>query len=302
MMNRSSFPAQTGPRSVTRVVTAVRTLEGGGFPVRRPFPSPELMQVDPFLLLDHLGPVSWGPREGIGAPDHPHRGFETVTYILSGELRHRDSRGHTGLLGPGDVQWMTAGAGIVHSELPSEAFMREGGVMHGLQIWVNLPARDKMIRPRYQEVPGEGIPTATSPDGLVHVRVIAGSALGVSAVIATHTPIIYLHYSLQPGGRVDQPLPGELNALVYSIRGRARVGAQACEVVEGQLAVLAKGGGLPLSVDTGAEETAELIVLAGTPLGEPVVRNGPFVMNTREQILQAFDDYKQGRMGVIAVP
>ncbi|HJW81239.1 MAG TPA: pirin family protein, partial [Acidiferrobacterales bacterium] len=157
------------------------------------------MQVDPFLLLDHLGPVTWGPGEGIGAPDHPHRGFETVTYLLSGGFQHRDSAGHAGKLAPGGVQWMTAGSGVVHSELPSDEFMRDGGVMHGFQIWMNLPARDKLMQPRYQEIPAAGIPLATSADGRVKVRVIAGAALGKGAVIETRSPIYFLHYTLQPG-------------------------------------------------------------------------------------------------------
>ncbi|MCK7579417.1 MAG: pirin family protein [Chromatiales bacterium] len=155
-------------RPVIDVVDSVKTLEGGGFPVRRPFPTERLMQVDPFLLLDHLGPVTWGPGQGIGAPDHPHRGFETVTYLLSGGFQHKDSAGHAGKLSPGDVQWMTAGSGVVHSELPSDEFMRDGGVMHGFQIWVNLPARDKMMKPRYQEIPAARIPQATSADGRVN--------------------------------------------------------------------------------------------------------------------------------------
>ncbi len=211
-------------RPVLDVVDSVRTLEGGGFPVRRPFPTQRLMQVDPFLLLDHLGPVTWGPGQGIGAPDHPHRGFETVTYLLSGGFQHKDSAGHAGKLSPGDVQWMTAGSGVVHSELPSDEFMRDGGVMHGFQIWVNLPARDKMMPPRYQEIPAARIPQATSAEGKVTVRVIAGTALGVSALIETRTPIHFLHFTIHPGGELAQPVPAGDNALVYLISGQAQVG------------------------------------------------------------------------------
>ena len=219
-------------RPVVEIVDSVRTLEGGGFPVRRPFPTKELMQVDPFLLLDHLGPVTWGPGEGIGAPDHPHRGFETVTYLLSGGFQHKDSAGHAGKLTPGDVQWMTAGSGVVHSELPSDEFMRDGGVMHGFQIWVNLPARDKMMKPRYQEIPKTGVPEALSADGKVKVRVIAGAALGKSAVIETRTPIYFLHFTIQPGGEVMQEVPAGYNAMVYLISGsvadRRRTGTCEC--------------------------------------------------------------------------
>jgi quercetin 2,3-dioxygenase len=286
-------------RPVVEVVDSVRTLEGGGFPVRRPFPTKELMQVDPFLLLDHLGPVTWGPGEGIGAPDHPHRGFETVTYLLSGGFQHRDSAGHAGKLTPGDVQWMTAGSGVVHSELPSDEFMRDGGVMHGFQIWVNLPARDKMMQPRYQEIPKTGVPEALSADGKVKVRVIAGTALGKSAVIETRTPIYFLHYTLQPGGATVQAIPAGHNALVYLISGEARLGVEQKPVREGQMAMLGDGDQIRLAVTDEASAPADLLLLAGVPLNEPVARYGPFVMNTREEIEQAFRDYQSGRMGQI---
>lgn len=287
-------------RKVESVITAERTLEGGGFPVRRPFPTAALMQVDPFLLLDHLGPVKWGPGEGIGAPDHPHRGFETVTYLLSGGFQHKDSAGHAGRLGPGDVQWMTAGAGVVHSELPSDDFMRDGGVMHGFQIWVNLPARDKMVKPRYQEVPASRIPLAQSADAKVKVRVIAGEALGVSAVIDTHTPITYLHYTLSPGARTVQALAIDYNALVYVFSGTALIGSESRIVREGQLATLGAGDSVTLAVDASQSQPAELLLLAGAPLNEPVARYGPFVMNTHEEIRQAVRDFQTGKMGRIA--
>jgi len=286
-------------RSVASIVDSERTMEGGGFPVRRPFPTRSLPQVDPFLLLDHLGPVTWGPGQGIGAPEHPHRGFETVTYLLSGEMQHKDSAGHQGRLGPGDVQWMTAGAGLVHSELPSPAFMRDGGVMHGFQIWVNLPARDKMMPPRYQEIPSVSIPTATSKDGRVQVKVIAGNALGVAAVIETRTPIMYLHYTLQPGGEAMQAIPPEHNAMVYIVRGAARVGADNVEVREGQLAVLGPGNAVRLANDIDASDSVDLLVLSGVPIREPVARYGPFVMNSQDQIRKAIRDYQEGRLGRI---
>lgn len=285
-------------RPVARLVDSERTLEGGGFPVRRPFPTRELMQVDPFLLLDHLGPVRWGPGEGIGAPDHPHRGFETVTYLLSGEMQHKDSAGHAGRLAPGDVQWMTAGAGVVHSELPSDTFVRDGGVMHGFQIWVNLPARDKMIRPRYQEIPSARIPRAVSADGKVEVRVIAGQAMGASAVIETRTPIMFLHYTLAPGGTVQQDISPDYRALVYVVSGEVQAGTPARPVREGQMALLGAGDALSLAVGAQAA-AADLLVLGGVPLNEPVARYGPFVMNTRDEIMQAMRDYQEGRMGSI---
>jgi len=295
---REKSPAAV-ERPVLSVIDSIRTLEGGGFPVRRPFPTQQMMQVDPFLLLDHLGPVKWGPGEGIGAPDHPHRGFETVTYLLSGGFQHKDSAGHAGQLGPGDVQWMTAGSGVVHSELPSDEFMRAGGVMHGFQIWVNLPARDKMTAPRYQEIPSSGIPRAASADGKVQVRVIAGQALGQSAVIETRTPIQFLHFTLQPGGDVTQSVPAGYNALVYLISGELRVGKEQRSVHEGQMARLGDGDTVRLTVASDAAVPADFLLLAGQPLNEPVARYGPFVMNTREQIEQAFRDYQSGSMGRI---
>src|SRR5689334_15533198 len=195
-------------RTVAGVINSIETLEGAGFLVRRPFPTAGFSEFDPFLLLDEMGPMDLGPGEAQGAPDHPHRGFETVTYVLSGDLEHKDSRGHAGRLRPGDVQWMTAGAGVVHSEMPTAEFTRLGGRMHGFQLWVNLPARDKMTKPHYQEIPSGQIPKATSTDGLVEVTVIAGEALGQKAVIETRTPIVYLHYRIQPGGSISQTVPG----------------------------------------------------------------------------------------------
>src|SRR5262245_43668004 len=184
-------------RSVARVIRGIPTLEGGGFLVHRPFPTESLSDFDPFLLFDEMGPMDVGPGEAKGAPDHPHRGFETVTYMLSGSFRHKDSQGHAGKLATGDVQWMTAGSGVIHSEEPSKEFQEVGGRLHGVQLWVNLPKSDKMIRPRYQEIPSAKIPSARTPDGTVAVRVVAGVSLGVRAVIETRTPIFYLDFTLQ---------------------------------------------------------------------------------------------------------
>lgn len=287
-------------RGVKSVVTAEKLLEGGGFPVRRPFPTAKCADVDPFLLLDHLGPVEWGPGQGIGAPDHPHRGFETVTYLLSGEMEHKDSSGHKGKLRPGDVQWMTAGRGVVHSELPSTKFMKEGGTMHGFQLWVNLPARKKMIEPRYQEIPRENIPTATSKDGLVKVKIIAGESIGVSAVIDTHTPIIYLHFSIKPGGGLTQTVPNNFNAFAYIIKGAATFGPKSVLAKEGQTAIFENGENVSISVPLKGEKT-DLLLLAGRPINEPIERYGPFVMNTRKEIQQAIRDSQEGRMGKINI-
>lgn len=286
-------------REVSRVITAHRQEEGAGFIVRRPLPSMGLTVADPFLLIDELGPIDYGPGEALGAPDHPHRGFETVSYILSGELEHEDSAGHRGVLRAGDVQWMTAGAGIVHSEMPSRAMREAGGRVHGFQVWVNLPARLKMTAPRYQEVSAAKIPTAESSDGLSKVRVVAGEALGARAVIDTLTPIVYQDWSLKAGADVTVPLASEQQALVYVFEGAVRVGDSGRSIEDGQLAVLSQGDEVRLRALDGRAEPARLLLLAGVPLNEPVARYGPFVMNTAQEIEQAFRDYQSGKMGEI---
>jgi redox-sensitive bicupin YhaK (pirin superfamily) len=283
-------------REASSVVTAHRQLEGAGFVVRRPFPTLGLQQVDPFLLLDELGPVDYAPGEAVGAPDHPHRGFETVTYALAGEFEHEDSAGHRGVLRAGDVQWMTAGAGIVHSEMPSRRLREEGGRVHGFQIWVNLPARLKLSRPRYQEIPATSIPSAASDDGLARVHVIAGEALGARAVIDTNTPIVFQDWTLEPGADVTTALPADHGGMVYVFEGSAALGASGRELVEGQLAVLGAGDVVRLR---GTSERGRLLLLGGVPIGERVARHGPFVMNDERELRQAFQDYQSGRMGEI---
>src|SRR3989441_8460416 len=283
-------------RQPSSVVTAHRQLEGGGFVVRRPLPSDELEMVDPFLLIDEMGPVEYGPGQAVGAPDHPHRGFETVTYALEGEFEHEDSAGHRGVLRPGDVQWMTAGAGIIHSEMPSRRIRDEGGRVHGFQIWVNLPAKLKMTRPRYQEVSASKIPEAKSEDGRARVRVIAGEALGARAVIDTHIPIVYQDWTIESGADVTVALPREQQALVYVFRGSVLVGNEGREIRDGQLALLGEGDGVRFR---GAPGAGRLLLLGGVPIGEPVARYGPFVMNTQQEVVQAVRDYQSGRMGEI---
>jgi redox-sensitive bicupin YhaK (pirin superfamily) len=289
----SPEPANT--RRVARVVRSITTREGAGFVVNRPFPREGFDHFDPFLLLDELGPTELGPGEAKGAPDHPHRGFETVTYLLAGGVQHRDSVGNAGTLLPGDVQWMTAGSGVVHSELPSDDLLARGGRMHGFQLWVNLPRRDKMIAPRYQDTTSALIPVATSEDGLGRVKVIAGEALGKSAVIDTRTPMLYHHWSLQPGARVEVPLPRDFNVFAYVFDGQALVAGES--VGRGHAALLTEDG--PNVTLAASTEPAELLLIGGQPLGEPVARYGPFVMNTRAEIVQAFEDYQHGRMGRI---
>jgi len=285
-------------RSIRTVITATDTMEGAGFKVRRPFPTRRLDQVDPFLLLDEMGPMDLAPGEAKGAPDHPHRGFETVTYLLSGEFVHRDSHGGGGSIRPGEVQWMTAGAGVVHSEMPSAAFQATGGRMHGFQLWVNLPRAEKLSRPRYQGLGGATLPTARTADGLAEVKVIAGEALGARAATATHTPILYVHATLRPGGRLALPVESGWNAFAYVFEGRARVGREARAVPAGTMVILEDDGAeVLLSAD--GDAVAQVLVLAGRPIGEPVARYGPFVMTTERELVEAFDDYRAGRMGRI---
>jgi quercetin 2,3-dioxygenase len=283
-------------RPVSRVVPGVVTREGGGFQVRRPFPTPALAAIDPFLLLDEMGPTNYPPGQAVGAPDHPHRGFETVTYLLAGAMRHRDSRGHSGALTPGDVQWMTAGDGVVHSEMPDPEFQKRGGLMHGLQLWVNLPKRDKRMRPRYQEIPSARMPSAQSADGIVNVKVLAGEALGKKAVIETRTPILYLHFALAPGGRVTQPVPEGFNVFAYVLSGEGRFGTDDTRGGAGDCVIFAAGAG---DVAIEATSKAEILLIGGQPLNEPVARYGPFVMNTKAEIVEAFEDFEAGRMGSI---
>jgi quercetin 2,3-dioxygenase len=287
-------------RTVAGTISSVETMEGAGFVVRRPFPKSSFSEFDPFLLLDELGPVDLKPGEAKGAPDHPHRGFETVTYLLAGQLQHKDSQGHSGKLGAGDVQWMTAGAGVVHSEMPTPEFARTGGHLHGLQLWVNLPQRDKMMAPRYQEIAADRIPTAQTEDGLATVKVIAGEALAAKAVIETRTPIVYLHWTLQPGATIAQPIPSHYNAFAYVLDGEGLFGVDQESAGDGMMVLFAPDGD-SIAITNPSESNAELNVLliAGAPLNEPIVRYGPFVMNTEAEIVQAIEDYRHGRMGTI---
>ncbi|GAB1541317.1 pirin family protein [Scytonema sp. NUACC21] len=289
-----------GQRTVAGIISSVETLEGDGMLVRRPFPKSTFSDFDPFLLLDELGPIEIKPGQAKGAPDHPHRGFETVTYLLKGRLEHKDSQGRTGILNSGDVQWMTAGAGIVHSEIPEREFARTGGQLHGLQLWVNLPQRDKLIQPRYQEIPAERIPSVRTEDGLVTVKVIAGSAFGASAAIATRTPILYLHFTLSPGATVVQPVPRDYNAFAYVLEGKGVFGADAERAGDGQMVLFSQDGeDAAITNPEDAKTPLEVLLIAGVPLNEPIVRYGPFVMNTEAEIIQAFEDYQNGRMGTV---
>ena len=282
-------------RSVAQLVHATSQLEGEGMIVTRPFPTARLDHFDPFLLLDRMGPVTHGPGEAKGAPDHPHRGFETVTYILDGTIEHKDSQGNHGRIGAGDVQWMTAGSGVIHSEMPGEEIRRNGGRLHGFQLWVNLPGRDKMMKPRYQELRAAEIPTATSADGKVTVTVIAGESLGTRATIDTRTPIMYLHVRLAAGASFTQSIPETYNAFAFIISGQVTFGDRLAR--ENDMIIFG-GDGDAIAFTT--ESGAELLLIGGVPLNEPVARYGPFVMNNVGEIRQAMIDYQTGHFGEIA--
>jgi redox-sensitive bicupin YhaK (pirin superfamily) len=281
-------------RSVTQLIHATPQLEGEGMIVTRPFPTARLDHLDPFLLLDRMGPVTHGPGEAKGAPDHPHRGFETVTYVLEGAIEHEDSQGNHGRIGSGDVQWMTAGSGVIHSEMPSEEIRRNGGRLHGFQLWVNLPRRDKMMQPRYQELRASEIPVATSADGKTTVKVIAGRSLDTTATIDTRTPIMYLHARLAAGARFTQAVPETYNAFAFVVGGEATFGDRAAR--ENDMVIFGRDGD---EVEITTESGAELLIIGGVPLHEPVARYGPFVMNTAGEIRQAMIDYQSGRFGEI---
>jgi quercetin 2,3-dioxygenase len=290
--------SEGAPRPVQSIVTAQASFEGAGFPVHRPFPQPgaDLGATDPFLMLDEMGPIQYGPGEAKGAPDHPHRGFETVTYLFDGEMEHRDSTGGGGLLRGGDTQWMTAGSGLVHSETPTEEMLRDGGLMHGFQLWVNLPRADKLAPPRYQDLSGAKLTLARSADGRSLLRLIAGELGGQTGPGSTHTPIVYAHATIEAGGQLSLAWPGEYNALVYVVRGRVLVGGEARVVVEHQLVVLDCEGE---AVVIEADEPADVLLLGGRPLREPVAWYGPFVMNTKREILDSVDLFEQGELGAI---
>ena len=289
-------------RSALNVVDAPRMLEGAGFEVRRAFAEVDLRLADPFILLDHMGAVEYAPGEAKGAPDHPHRGFETVTYMMDGELEHRDSNGGGGLITDGATQWMTAGAGIVHSEMPTEQIVVKGGLFHGVQLWVNLPRTEKWSPPQYQDIEARRVVLLASEDGGAVVRLIAGDLANHRGPGSTRTPITYAHASVSPGARLQVPWRPDFNALVYILAGRGSVGADHRPIQEGQLAVMGKGDIVTIFGDAEQDirsPSLEALLLGGSPIKEPVSWYGPFVMNTHDEIIQAIQDYQAGRMGHI---
>lgn len=291
-------------RPVLDVHDAYAGVEGAGFPIHRPFPAPglSLRQTDPFLLLDQMGHVEYLAGEARGAPWHPHRGFETVTYVMDGAMVHHDSNGGGGVIREGATQWMTAGAGILHDEMPTEAMLRHGGVMHGVQLWVNLPARLKWTAPRYQAIEAERLLLLSSGDGGALMRVIAGDLGGHHGPGVTWTPIDLVHASVSAGARLRLPWRRDFNALVYVLAGTGSVGAEGRPIAVHQLAVFGPGETLTVRAadrQAGPGTALELLLLGGMPIREPIYHYGPFVMNSQAEIVQALDDYQHGRMGTV---
>ena len=315
-------PAIARQRPVTSVTSAPKGYEGEGFPVRRAFAGVALGDLDPFIHLDQMGEVEYAPGEPKGTPWHPHRGFETVTYMIDGTFEHSDSNGGGGVITNGDTQWMTAGAGILHIEKPPEWLVASGGLFHGFQLWVNLPAAQKFSPPRYQDIRASEVALVSSPDGGALVRVIAGELAGHAGPGSTYSPMTLIHATLSPGARLSIPWRSDYNALVYVMAGHGTVGdagaargggtggtnhgfgSEAVPVQTGQLAVFGAGNALTISaLPIGRQESRtpnlDVLILGGRPIGEPVAWMGPFVMNTREELMQAVADYQAGRLGTI---
>ena len=295
-------PAVDRDRPVVSVTTAPIGFEGEGFPVRRAFAGVDLRLLDPFIHMDQMGEVEYAPGEPKGTPWHPHRGFETVTYMIDGEMAHSDSNGGGGLITNGDTQWMTAGSGLLHIETPPEALVASGGLFHGFQLWVNLPRSLKMTAPRYQDIRASKVSLLSSPDGGTLLRVIAGEVAGHPGPGVTHTPISLVHATLFPGASLTLPWQPDYNALVYVMSGKGSVGAKGRPIRMGQLAVFGEGDTITVAADAAQESRSpnlDILILGGKPIREPVAAYGPFVMNTRAELLQAYEDFQAGRLGSI---
>ena len=289
-------------RPVVSVTTAPGGFEGEGFPVRRAFAGIDAAATDPFIMMDQMGEVEYAPYEPRGTDWHPHRGFETVTYIIDGTFIHQDTHGGGGTISNGDTQWMTAGSGLLHIETPPEQLVVAGGLFHGLQLWVNLPRRSKMAPPRYQDIRAADVALLTTPDGGALLRVIAGELDGHAGPGATHTPITMVHATITPGASITLPWRRDFNALAYVLNGRGTVGADARPIRTGQAAVFGAGGSLTIAADAtqeGRHPAMDVVLLGGEPICEPLAWYGPFVMNSQRELMQAVDDYQHGRLGVI---
>jgi redox-sensitive bicupin YhaK (pirin superfamily) len=289
-------------RPVKSLTTAPTGLEGEGFPVRRAFAGVDYRELDPFIMMDQMGEVEYAPYEPVGTSWHPHRGFETVTYLLDGTFLHQDSHGGGGVIQNGGTQWMTAGAGILHIETPPEELVVSGGLFHGFQLWVNLPAKDKFTPPAYQNLEGDQVTLLSSADGGSLLRLIAGDLGGVKGPGSTHTPITLLHATVTPGAELSLPWQPDFNALVYVLAGHGTVGVEKRPIRTGQTAVLGAGDRLTVAASQQQDSrhpALEVLLLGGQPIREPMAQYGPFVMNTREQLAEAVADFQAGRLGVI---
>jgi redox-sensitive bicupin YhaK (pirin superfamily) len=289
-------------RPLASVTTAPSGFEGEGFPVRRAFAGMSLSDLDPFVHMDQMGEVDYAPGEPKGTPWHPHRGFETVTYMIDGTFAHQDSNGGGGLITNGATQWMTAGGGILHIETPPEDLVVSGGLFHGIQLWVNLPAKDKMIPPAYQGLEADDVTVLSSPDGGALVRVIAGEGGGHAGPGSTHTPMALIHATVSSGAQLRLPWNATFNALVYVLAGSGRAGPAGQPIQVGQLASFAAGDWISVQADDvrgGDRSDLDILVLGGQPIGEHVEHYGPFVMNTRAEIAEAMEDFQAGRLGTI---
>jgi redox-sensitive bicupin YhaK (pirin superfamily) len=302
------LPRISGPglgdtvRPVTQVTEAPRGFEGEGFPVHRAFAGVDLSLLDPFIHMDQMGEVEYAPGEPKGTPWHPHRGFETVTYMIDGVMDHQDSNHGGGSITDGDTQWMTAGSGLLHIEAPPEWLVQKGGLFHGVQLWVNLPRAQKMAAPRYQDLRAGQVGLATSGDAGALVRIIAGEVAGLSGPGSTHTPMSMVHATLAPTARLDLPWDASFNALVYVLSGRGTVGTEQRPVKAGNLAVLGRGDFVTLAADANQDSRTpamDVLVLGGRPIREPLAWVGPFVMNTKAEVMQAYDDFRAGRLGTV---
>jgi len=298
-------PGAAAPRPVKSITTAPAGYEGEGFPVRRAFAGVDLADLDPFVHMDQMGEVEYAPGEPKGPSWHPHRGFETVTYIIDGTFEHQDSNGGGGVITNGDTQWMTAGGGILHIERPPESLVASGGLFHGIQLWVNLPRAQKLVAPRYQDLRAGNVSLLASPDAGALVRVIAGEVGGHSGPGTTYTPMTMVHATVAPGASLTLPWREDFNALGYVLAGRGSVGAEQIGVQTGQLVVFGSGGSLTVSAAGNQDDRhasgLDILLLGGRPIREPVAWMGPFVMNTKAEVVQAFEDYQAGRLGSIPV-
>ena len=289
-------------RSIKSVTTAPSGFEGEGFPVRRAFAGISVRDLDPFIHMDQMGEVEYAPGEPKGTPWHPHRGFETVTYLIDGTFEHQDSHGGGGLISNGGTQWMTAGAGILHIEAPPEDLVMSGGLFHGIQLWVNLPASKKFLTPAYQNLEPAMVQLATNSSGDAIIRVIAGAVGDIKGPGSTQTPITLTHVTMLPGSRLNLAWNSDFNALAYVLNGRGTAGAEAAAISTGQLVVHGPGHSITFSADRlqeSRDKTLDLLLLGGLPINEPVAHYGPFVMNTRAELVQAMEDFQRGSFGQI---